>query len=48
MDPVSFMQTGHPEMFNRYTYAFNDPVNLTDPTGECPMCIGALIGGALD
>ncbi|MEP1230093.1 MAG: putative toxin [Litorimonas sp.] len=42
VDPVGFLDTGHPAMFNRYAYTFNDPVNLTDPTGECPMCIGAL------
>lgn len=34
-----------------YGYAGNDPANLTDPTGQCPMCIlgfmavGALSGG---
>lgn len=30
-----------------YTYADNDPANLSDPTGNCPMCIGAGIGGVL-
>lgn len=34
--------------FNRYAYTFNDPVNLTDPTGECPMCLGALISAGLE
>ena len=29
-------------MFNRYSYALNDPVNLTDPDGRCPICAVAL------
>ena len=35
-----------------YTYADNNPTNLTDPTGQCPWClvivVGALIGGGTD
>ncbi|WDZ87372.1 RHS repeat-associated core domain-containing protein [Micromonospora cathayae] len=35
---------------NLYLYALNDPVNLSDPNGDCPICvpllIGALMGGA--
>jgi RHS repeat-associated protein len=33
---------------NLYMYVRNDPVNLTDPTGECPSCAGAVIGGSLE
>lgn len=43
IDPVGF-SVGQPQMFNRFSYTFNDPVNLTDPTGECPWCLGALYG----
>ena len=38
-DPVGFVESGfNPQMFNRYSYALNDPVNLTDPDGRCPLC----------
>ncbi|MER2510258.1 MAG: RHS repeat-associated core domain-containing protein [Amaricoccus sp.] len=29
---------------NRYAYAGNSPVNLSDPGGNCPSCIGGAIG----
>jgi RHS repeat-associated protein len=29
---------------NRYAYVGNDPINLLDPSGECPWCIGAALG----
>ena len=41
---------GVPRTLNRYSYALNNPVTLTDPTGHCPICVavvvGAVIGGA--
>src|SRR5258705_5336822 len=34
------MRTGNPQSLNRYSYTFNDPVNLTDPSGlEPPLCL---------
>jgi uncharacterized protein RhaS with RHS repeats len=34
IDPVGF-SPGRPDMFNRYAYAVNDPINMWDPFGEC-------------
>ncbi len=31
----------NPQYLNRYTYALNNPLRYTDPTGQCPEC-GAL------
>jgi len=34
-DPVGFVDSGlNPQMFGRYTYGLNDPVNLIDPDGR--------------
>jgi len=51
-DPVGF-SVDAPQMFNRYSYVANDPINANDPTGEFLNIIvggvaGALIGGAIE
>ena len=40
VDPVTFLDTGQPGMFNRYTYSLNDPINRIDPDGRqsCSHC----------
>ncbi len=36
----------YPQTQNRYPYTLNNPVNMTDATGEGPIAIGACIGFA--
>lgn len=31
-----------PQSLNRYTYANNNPLRYTDPTGHCPLCVIAI------
>jgi hypothetical protein len=33
--------------WDRYAYVENNPINHNDPTGHCPFCVTALIGGAV-
>jgi len=33
---------------NLYRYANGDPLNRTDPSGQCPWCLGAIVGGGLE
>ena len=33
---------------NAYSYAEANPISLTDPTGECPWCVAAVVGGLTD
>lgn len=36
-----------PQSLNRYAYVENNPANMTDPSGHCPMCVGAAVGAVV-
>jgi len=36
-----------PQTWNKYSYEYNRPLYGTDPDGQCPPCIGAIIGGTI-
>ncbi|HEX2912230.1 MAG TPA: RHS repeat-associated core domain-containing protein [Chloroflexia bacterium] len=39
---------GDPQTFNRYGYAYNNPIKNNDATGHCPWCIiGGIAGGVI-
>ncbi len=48
VDPVNAYDAGDLRLFNRYTYAYNNPYRYTDPDGQCPWCVGAVIGIGLE
>jgi len=35
------------QAWDRYAYVNNSPVNFTDPSGHCPLCLTAAIGGSI-
>jgi RHS repeat-associated protein len=45
-DTIIPEQTQGVQAWDRYAYVSNNPTRYNDPSGHCPTCIGALIGGA--
>jgi RHS repeat-associated protein len=33
-----------PQYLNAYSYALNNPITKKDPSGQCPLCVTALLG----
>jgi len=44
IDPVIQEQ----ESYSLYQYSYNNPIMNSDPNGDCPWCVGAIVGGVLD
>ena len=46
IDPKS--DAGGQESLTAYHFAYNNPTTYNDPGGECPWCVGAVIGGVIN
>lgn len=48
IDPMSDDQKNELERWSPYVSNYDNPIRYSDPKGDCPSCIGALIGAATD
>jgi RHS repeat-associated protein len=44
LSPDSIIPPGT-QGYDRYAYTYNNPLRYNDPTGHCPWCVAALVGG---
>jgi hypothetical protein len=37
-NPTFYADLANPQSLNTYQYTYNNPINLTDDDGHCPIC----------
>ncbi len=40
-NPTFYADLSDPQSLNKYQYTYNNPINLVDEDGHCPICLGA-------
>ena len=43
-NPTIYADLTNPQSLNKYQYVYNNPLNVVDPGGHCPICVGIAIG----
>jgi RHS repeat-associated protein len=42
-NPTFYADLSNPQSLNKYQYTYNDPLNLTDDDGHCPICVVVVV-----
>jgi hypothetical protein len=46
-NPTFYADLTNPQSLNKYQYTYNDPLNMTDGDGHCPVCPFIIAGAAV-
>ncbi|MGH9930916.1 MAG: RHS repeat-associated core domain-containing protein, partial [Pyrinomonadaceae bacterium] len=46
-NPTFYADLTNPQSLNKYQYTYNNPINLTDDDGHCPICVAAAAGAVV-
>ena len=47
-NPTFYADLTNPQSLNKYQYTYNDPLNLTDDDGHCPVCVVVVVVVAIE
>jgi RHS repeat-associated protein len=42
-NPTFYADTSEPQSLNKYQYTYNNPLNMTDDDGHCPVCVVVIV-----